>query len=315
MSDLSIVIVSWNAKTHLLKCLHSLRATCTGRSAEITVVDNASADGSPEAVRQDFPQVRLIENGQNEGFAKANNIGINVSQGKYIALINSDVQVRGGCLETLVQYMEANPGVGMSGPTILYPDLTVQNSVSYFPTLMHGFLDALGVHRMPKLKKSEEPRDGVDRDEDVEVLSGCFWMVRRAALDEVGLLDESFFMYGEDIDWCRRFHQNGWKIRYCKDAEAVHYHGASSSNDPLRFFIQLQKARIQYWQKHRGRSHALICTLLLFAHHSIRMIANLLLVPFVFGCRRKNVIFRLKKSSSFIFWLLSQVVQPLGKAS
>ena len=254
--DISVVIVSWNAKNFLEECLRSLADAPTSRKTEIIVVDNASSDGSPEMVETNFPRVKLIKSDQNLGFAKANNVGIRESTGRYVSLINSDVKVLSNCLDPLVDYLEQHPDVGNVGPKILNRDRTLQSSCRRFPTLWNNFCEASGlskVFRGSRLFSSEHmvffPHD---RELDVDVLVGCFWMVRKDTFEEVGLLDEDFFIYAEDVDWCRRCWDAGWRIAFFPGTQAIHYRGGSSANDPARFAAEQRRAVLHYWEKHHG---------------------------------------------------------------
>jgi hypothetical protein len=254
--DISVVIVSWNAKHFLEECLRALADSPTSRSTEIIVVDNASTDGSPEMVEAIFPQVRLIKSDQNLGFAKANNIGICESTGRYVSLINSDVKVLGNCLDPLADYLDQHPDVGNVGPRVLDPDMTQQPTCRSFPTLWNNFCEASAlatVFRGSRLFSGEHmcffPHD---RELDVDVLVGCFWMVRKEAFEEVGLLDEDFFIYAEDVDWCRRCWNAGWRVVFFPGASAIHYRAGSSANDPARFAAEQNRAVLHYWEKHHG---------------------------------------------------------------
>jgi len=250
----SMIIVSWNTKNYLIQCLNTLAPETCPYPMEIIVVDNASTDGSAEWVAQYFPHVRLIQNAANLGFAKANNIGASLSQGQYLCFINSDVKVRENCITRLVDYCEKNPGVGMAGPHIFGGDGKTQRTCRGFPGLWNMFCRALALDTVfPEVKLftgyslSYWPQNDL---QTVDILSGCFWLVRRAAIQQTGLLDESFFMYGEDMDWCKRFREAGWSLAFVPTAEAIHFGGASSANDPIRFYVEMQRADLQYWKKH-----------------------------------------------------------------
>ncbi len=257
VTDLSIVIVSWNTKKYLEEVLTSLHGIDGNLSAEIIVVDNASTDGSPEMVRALFPDVVLIESGANLGFAGGNNIGIKAANGKYVCLINSDVNVPPDCLPKMHRFMEQNPTIGLLGPGMLYTDGNVHRSGMRFPTLWNLFLRALFLDSIFKgsrvfggyLMKDFQ----FDRTKDMEVLNGWFWMARREALTQAGLLDERFFMYAEDVDWCKQFHLAGWRVVFYPEAKALHYGGASAANAPSRFNVEMQRANLKYWKKYHGR--------------------------------------------------------------
>ena len=252
MTDLSIIIVSWNTKKYLEECLTSLQTIDGNLSVEIIVVDNASTDGSPEMIRTQFPNVKLMETGANLGFAGGNNIGLKEVSGKYICLINSDANVPPDCLPKMHSYMEQQPTIGLLGPGMLRPDGRVYRSGMRFPTLWNLLLRALFLDSLFKgsgffggyLMKDFQ----FDRTRDIDVLNGWLWMARREALNQVGSLDDRFFMYAEDVDWCKRFHLAGWRVVFYPEARALHYGGASSKNAPARFLVEKQRANLQYWK-------------------------------------------------------------------
>lgn len=281
MKDISIVIVNWNGKDLLLRCLESLTERVTSKDIEIIVVDNASCDGSAEAVRQSYPEVKLIRNGKNEGFARGNNIGIAVSDGKYVCLINSDVLVLKDCLENLYAFMESHPSAGISGPQVLNPDMTIQYSCRRFPSLWNNFCFAFGLaRRFPNRKFFSGEQMSFFAHEKVmlvDALSGCFLMVRREAMERVGLLDEKFFIYCEDIDWCKRFRSIGWEIIFNPKAKAIHYGGASSRREPVRFSREKQRAILKYWEKHHSRVENVLIYFILFNHHFLRLLSGKIL--------------------------------------
>src|SRR3990172_826615 len=199
--DISVIIVGWNSRPYLERCLESFALAPSSRSLEIIVVDNASADGSSELVEAKFPHVKLIRNDQNLGFAKANNLAIQKSRGRYLCLVNPDAEVLPGCLDALADYLDQNPGVGNVGPRVLNPNITRQSSCRQFPTLWNNFCEATGLataFRNYRFFSGEHMRFfPYDRTLAVDVLVGCFWMMRRESVEAVGLLDEDFFLYGE----------------------------------------------------------------------------------------------------------------------
>ena len=271
----SVVIVSWNARKFLEECLESLAAGACSYPMEVIVVDNASTDGSPELVQQRFPNVRLIQTGANLGFAKGNNVGIRESRGRYLCLVNSDVRVLTGCITRLVDFMEGHPKTGMVGPRIIGGDGKLQRSCRGFPSLGNMFCRALALDEIfPHSAWAGGylmPFWDHDTLRQVDILSGCFWLVRREALEQVGLLDEAFFMYGEDMDWCKRFSLQGWDLMFVPAAEAIHYGGGSSANAPLRFYIEKLRADFQYWRKHSGWCAQRCYFLITCLHHVVRM--------------------------------------------
>jgi len=253
---LSIVVVTWNNAGIIRQCLKSLQSISDYPDAEIILVDNASSDGTADIVEREFPAINLVRSRTNLGFAGGNNIGIRKSNGKYVSLINSDVVATQGSLDTLLQYMEEHPDIGVLGPKMIMPDGTVGASCMCFPTVANWFWRALALDVVFKHSR----RFGAylmtyfqyDRPSDVDVLTGWFWMIRREAMEQVGLLDERFFMYGEDIDWCRRFRDAGWRVVFFPRATAIHCCAASSSRAPVRFHIEMMRANLQYCRRHHN---------------------------------------------------------------
>jgi GT2 family glycosyltransferase len=199
----------------------------------------------------------LIRNKENLGFPKGNNMGVMASQGKYVYLLNSDIKVLEECVDSLADFMDQNPKVGFCGPKILNGDKTHQSSCRWFPTLWNNFCSASGLATAfpgSRLFSGEHMLAFKgDRQMDVDVLVGCFWVARRAALDEFGLLDEGFFIYAEDVDWCKRCWKAGWRVVFYPNACAIHYRGASTTKkDPVRFALTQQRSVLRYWKKHHG---------------------------------------------------------------
>jgi GT2 family glycosyltransferase len=306
VKTLSIVIVTWNAKKFVDECLESLRTYSQRADVETFVVDNASTDGTPELVSACYPEVTLIRNPDNSGFARGNNIGIARSSGKFVALINSDVRVLPGCIDKMIAYMESQPRVGLLGPRMLGASGQAGRSYMRAPTLWRYFCRAMaldyvfpnsqafGGYMMPYFKR--------DRIAEVDVLNGWFWMTRREALDQVGLLDEAFFMYGEDIDWCKRFRDAGWGVVYFPEAESIHYGGASSSKAPLRFYVEMQRANLQYWKKHFSRASQLAYLAILFIHLSVRVAGYALLL--IVKPKRSETSYKIQRSLACLRWIL-----------
>jgi GT2 family glycosyltransferase len=273
--DVSVIIVSWNACEFLMQCLASLY-TDEGRPVkEIIIVDNASSDGSPEAVAARFPGVRLIRNAENFGFARANNIGVAHSTGRYVCFINSDAKVIGDCIGQLVDYCAGHSKIGLVGPRVMWGDGRLQRTCRGFPNVWNTLCRTLALDTFfPKVKAfsgyslaywpQEELRE-------VDILGGCFWLARREAMDQVGLLDEQFFIYGEDMDWCKRYWAKGWKLVFVAHAQAIHYGGGSSANAPLRFFVEMQRADLQYWKKHHSTPAVACCFVLACLHALLRV--------------------------------------------
>ena len=276
MTQISVIIVSWNACCYLRDCLMSVRETGAALVREIIVVDNASTDGSPDMVAKEFPEVTLIRSAENLGFARANNLGIRRASGAFLALINSDVIVHPGCFERLTGQLEDHSEVGLAGPRISGGDDRLQLTCRRFPTVWNLTCCALALDRVlsrwPHFSGLEMRHWDYSRQGEVEVLSGCFWLARRTAVEQVGGLDERFFFYAEDVDWCKRLRDAGWKIMFIPQATATHFGGGSSSNAPLRYSIEMLRANLIYWKKHHGWLGQAACRLLSLFYHGLRLV-------------------------------------------
>lgn len=289
--DISVVIVSWNARKFLEECLESLEMP-SKRSHEVIVVDNASSDGSPEMVAARFPSVILIQTGANLGFSRGNNVGIRRSRGKYLALINSDARVLNGCLDQLAEFLDEHEDVGMVGPRVMYGNMTQQSSCRSFPGPWNNFCEVFRLNRMFPASEFFAGEHmfhfGYDRTREVEVLVGCFIMARRFAVEQYGLLDEDFWMYGEDLDWSHRCRNTGWKVCFYPTAEAIHHCGGSSANDPDRFLQVQQRARVLLWRKHHMLLKRLALTILASVYFGVRLVRSFMLLVISPESQRRN---------------------------
>jgi hypothetical protein len=266
MIDLSIVIVSWNVRDLLRQCLDSLAAQ-QSPAVEVIVVDNGSTDGSVEMARAEFPAVALIANADNRGFPAANNQGIRAANGRYVLLLNPDTQVAADALAALVVFADAHPDVGVVGPQLLNPDGSVQSSRRRFPTLATALFEStwLQPYAPRRLLDHYYVRDRPDDlQQGVDWVDGAALMARRTAIDQVGLLDEGFFMYSEELDWCRRFRAAGWRVTYEPAARIVHHRGKSSEQAVAARHIHFQTSKVRYFRKyHRPLAAGLLRCFLL----------------------------------------------------
>ncbi|MDD5567241.1 MAG: glycosyltransferase family 2 protein [Patescibacteria group bacterium] len=234
--DISIIILNYKSKGLTKQCLRGIELIKPKREYEIIVVDNASNDGTAEMVRNEFPGVKLIVSPRNCGFAAGNNLGIRQATGKYIMILNPDVALLSDSIEVLYRFMEDHPEVGLAGPKLINPDGTVQASCRTFPTPKIIFYrrSPLGKFTGPKKVLREHLMLEWDHRENraVDWMIGACFIVRAETVEKIGLLDERFFLYLEDVDWCRRFWQAGYKVYYVADAEMVHYHQRLSAESP-----------------------------------------------------------------------------------
>jgi GT2 family glycosyltransferase len=223
---------------------------------EVLVVDNASTDDSVEMIETKFPWVKLIKSSENLGFSKGNNVAIRQCQGRYIALVNPDVIVFPGCLDALADFLDENPKVGDVGPRVLNPDMSMQSTCRRFPTLWNNFCSATGLATRFKNSRFFAGEHMFyfphDKTLTVDVIVGCFSMIRRETFDDVGLLDENLFMYGDDVDWCRRAWNAGWQVVFYPGGQAIHDRGKITAPYPVRFAVAQQRSVLYYWTKHHG---------------------------------------------------------------
>ena len=252
---LSVIIVNWNGEEYLDECLDSIYRHTRDTVIEVILVDNASKDNSLSLVRSSYPQVRIIENDANLGFAKANNVAFEHCRGKYILLMNPDTRILGDALSEMVEFMSEHPEAGISGCKVLNPDLSLQPACRRtIPTPWIAFYRLVGLSRIfPTSKRFGRYNLGfMDPDSEMEVdaVSGSFLMLRREILKDVGYLDERFFLYGEELDWCLRVQRKGWKVLYNPKAEIIHYKGGLSKRNRIRSLYEFHRAMVLFHQKH-----------------------------------------------------------------
>jgi len=257
--DVSVVIVSWNTRDLLRDCLRSVVDESPSIAIEVFVVDNASADGSPEMVEQEFPQVRLIRNTENRGFAAANNQGLAEASGRYSLLLNPDTIILDRAIERSVEYADGHADVGVFGCQVMENDSTIQPTCFSYPGPLNLFLVQSGLARLFRRSRffgrPELTWWGRSSELDVEVVSGMFMLVRREAIEQVGLMDEDYFVYAEEADWCCRIRRAGWKCRFAPIARIVHLDGGSKSTSQIRarMYVQMQKSLVIFNRKNFGR--------------------------------------------------------------
>jgi hypothetical protein len=244
------VVVNWNTRELLLACLAALAAHA--RDAEVWVVDNASTDGSGAAVAESYPHVRLIANQENVGFARANNQVLRQLQTPFAWLLNPDTEIRPGALDALEAALDAHPLAAVVGSALFNPDGSPQACSFPFPTPLGTWAEWLylpaGLARWRDRTFQLAPR----REEgETDWVLGASMLVRAQAMAEVGLLDEGFFMYSEELDWCARFRAAGWQVRLALASEVVHHGGASTRQVPDRMLIELFRTRARFFRRHR----------------------------------------------------------------
>ncbi len=252
---LSIVIVSWNTKELLKKCLQSISASLGDFDREVYVVDNNSSDGTANMVAQDFPKVKLIANKENFGFARANNQALKIATGDYVLLLNPDTELFSETLNKSLNFMADHGDVGIMGCKLLNGDKTLQPSVRKFPTIGPIAMMFLKLPKLISHLKSIDNYLATDfdytREQEVDQVMGAYMMASREVLDKVGLLDERFFIWFEEVDWCKRVKKAGYKVVYYPGAELIHYGGKSFAQEKVATKqINFFKSAMKYFLKH-----------------------------------------------------------------
>lgn len=273
--DVSVVIVNWNTKEILHDCLASLYANTRNIDFEVFVVDNGSTDGSVEMVKSEFPKVILIENKENRGFAAANNQALKIAIGRYILLLNSDTVIFEHCITNSLAYMDQNPKIGISTCKVLNPDGSLQDTYFSFPSVLNLVISALFLDKLfpqnklfGRVRLTNRNRDGAF---EVDVVAGCYMLVRRKALEEVGKMDSAYFMYAEETDWCFRFKKKGWKVVYAPFGEMIHLEGQSAKMKSDVMFKQMYGSVLLFLYKNKSRAEYISSCIIMSLHFIIRL--------------------------------------------
>jgi N-acetylglucosaminyl-diphospho-decaprenol L-rhamnosyltransferase len=250
MDEVAVVVVTYDSRRWIERCLESVRGV------PVVVVDNGSSDGTPALVRKLFPEVRLVEQ-ENRGLAAGWNRGIEAVESRYVLLLNADAWVVGDSLARLVHFAGSRSRAAVVGPRLSNPDGTLQRSVRGFPTLWRLATEYLGLRKLAPRSAAVNAfyAGGFDHDEvrEVECVMGACMLVRREAIEEVGLADEEFFLFSEETDWCYRFRRAGWKVVFFPGAECVHVRGASHEG---RLFRENLRGHLRFLAKHHGERAA-----------------------------------------------------------
>jgi hypothetical protein len=283
MVTLSIIIINWNTKDLLKNCLESISEYTSNLDYEILVVDNASSDDSVEMIEKEFPQVRLIKNEEDFGFARANNQAIKESKGRYILLLNPDTQIlNNGALEKMIGFMENNKKVGILGPKTVAKDGSLQISCYRFDSLStllstNVFFNKLG-------KGNTYKKFDFNQTKKVDMIMGGCLLTKREVIEDIGLLDENFFLCSEDADWCLRAKKKGWEVVYYPTVEIIHIGAANyekmSKEEREEFDREAYKSRIKFFKKHFSKVEAKVMSALLFIGALLRLIILFFLIYF-----------------------------------
>jgi len=285
--DMSVLVVSWNVRDLLAACLESIAASPLtliapdgaargddGPRAEVIVVDSASTDGTPAMIAERFPWVRLLAQAENVGFTRGNNLALARARGRHLLLLNPDTVVHDDALPALVAYLDAHPQVGIAGPRVLNADGTTQSTRRRFPTPLTAFFESTWLQGYAPRRLlnhfyvADLPDDGVY---EVDWVQGCALIARRAVYERIGGLDESYVMFSEELDWCRRAKAAGWRVAYVGTARITHYGGQSTAQVETRKHIHFQQSKLRYFRTYHGRALALALRLFLLVSYGLQM--------------------------------------------
>jgi N-acetylglucosaminyl-diphospho-decaprenol L-rhamnosyltransferase len=281
--DLSIIIISYNVEALLAACLDSILASPVAINVpdgnkpiiEIIVIDSASRDNSVAMIREHYPQAKLFAYDENIGFVKGNNIGFEAAQGHYLFMLNPDTEVLGDAIPQMIAYLDANPAVGIVGSHTLNSDGSHQSTRRRFPTKSLAFFESTWLQpfapkaMLDNFTVADKPDDGIY---EVDWVQGSALMARREVYEQIGGLDTGFVMYSEELDWCKRAKDAGWKIVYLGTAYITHHSGQSSEQVGAHKHIWFQQSKIRYFRKHHGVFFAAILRLFLMFNYTIQLL-------------------------------------------
>ena len=270
---LSIIIVNWNEREMLGDCLQSFLPGLDLKKDEVIVVDNGSVDGSTEMVASRFPKVNLISNPDNRGFAAANNQALRVARGRQILLLNNDTLVHGDVLSKSSQYLDEHIDIAVLGCRVLNEAGNLQITCAQYPSLLNLVLLTSGLWKLrwPKFLGRYQMAHWKRNDErDVDTVSGCYMLVRACAINQVGQLDEQFFFFGEETDWCKRFREAGWRVSFAPVGQITHFGSVSARRHNHKRDLMLSKAMVRLHRKHSGLAAAAVIWTLLFVFNTSR---------------------------------------------
>lgn len=285
--DLSIVVVSFKTPQLVRQCLTSIFQRNWRHTYEVLIVDNASGDGSAEMIAREFPAAKLTANAENVGFARACNQATRLASGRYVILLNSDCEIRTDALDRLIEFMDDNPAVGLCNPKLVYSDGTLQPGPDKLPDFWRDAVaDAVfwstPIHRFfgkEYANKGLDPQRDYSQTKEIEWVRGAAMVIRRAVIDQIGLLDEAFFFGFEEIDYSIRARVAGWKLYYVADAELVHHGSLSHASFGRGIAVKIYEGAFYFWEKYAGRSKARILRSVVAATSAGTMLFRLTKLP------------------------------------
>lgn len=255
MDDLTIIIITHNDREYIKDCLKNVFDSVTRRTYRVIVVDNGSEDGTPSILRRLYENLHIIQNSENVGYAKANNQGITASRSRYVLLLNPDTRVPSNMIEDTINIMDSYADIGILGVKLVRPNETLDYACRrMFPNHLDYLFRGLGLNKLfPKshiFSRYNLTFLNPDIPVDVEAVAGAFTLARRSAIDQVSGLDENFFIYGEDLDWCYRFRKAGWRVYYYPAIQVLHHKGGTTSRYPQKMLYQFYRSNFLLYRKH-----------------------------------------------------------------
>jgi N-acetylglucosaminyl-diphospho-decaprenol L-rhamnosyltransferase len=296
--DLSIIIVNWNTSKLLFQCLESIYRSELRSTFEIIVVDNASTDDSISLITTNFPDVHIISNDRNLGFATANNQGIAVAKGRYVLLLNSDTIVLPGVFDEMLRVADLNPQTGVIGPKLLNMDGTLQKSWSSFPSFLSELLG--------KNFRIRHPVVNIPNTYDVDWIMGACMLVRAATIQDVGKMDEDYFFYSEETDWCFRIKKKNWKVWYLTSGEIYHLGGGSTKRGSVAQLVSLYQSKLLYFKKNHGNFMTTLLRIGLAFSNTLGIIRRVMFLNW----RDRDAAFQRIANQSKLVWYLLRNQYP-----
>ena len=279
-STLAIVIISFNVEKLLKECLESIYRETKETRFEIWVIDNHSRDTSVQMLKRDFPQIHIIENTDNVGFTRANNQAVRQCRTDYVLLLNPDTLIQDGALDKMVAFMDEHPEVGVAGCRVENEDGSLQLACRRsIPSPSVAFFRLTGLSRLfphsKRMAKYNLTYLDPTKSHEVDAVSGAFLLIRRQTIDQIGLLDETFWIYGEDIDWCIRAKKAGWKVMYYPDAHILHYKGVGCSTNSRKTSYEFYRAMYLFHRKHFAKDHSPVVNVLVYMGIFLKAVLSL----------------------------------------
>ena len=281
----SIIIVNWNTCELLQHCLQSLDSATQDLSCQVIVVDNASTDGSAQMVKEQFPWVVLVENLNNVGFGRANNQALQMAESEFLLILNPDTILQAGVVQAMVLYLNQHPAVGAIGPRILNLDGSLQVSISPMPSIFREAWRLFHMDWLYPYSRYSKARLAAQEAFEVDVLKGACILLRKEIIGGIGLFDEQFFMYSEEVDLCWRIQKAGWQLHWLPSVSVIHYGSQSTKQIADQMFLELYRNKIKFFRKHQGELSSMVYKAILLIAALPRWLIGSLLETLCHSCQ------------------------------